>query len=62
MLMVPDEVALVAAVQELEKNGVACRRIVESDHPYVGQTMAVGFTPVRKEVLRKHLSSFPLLG
>ena len=59
--MVPDEVALVAVVQELEKNGVACRRIVESDHPYVGQTMAVGVRPDRKEVLRRHFSSLPLL-
>jgi len=61
VLMVPDEVALVAAVLELERAGVPCRRIVESDHPYVGQTMAVGVRPGRKEVLRRHLSSLPLL-
>lgn len=61
VLMVPDEVALVAVVRELEKSGVACRRIVESDHPYVGQTMAVGVCPGRKEILRKHFSSLPLL-
>lgn len=36
-------------------------RIEETDRPYEGALMAIGVVPGRKEVLRKHLSSVPLL-
>ena len=60
-LTVPDELALRALTDRLEAVGLAPFRIIESDPPYTGQLMALGFAPARKEVMRRHLSSLPLL-
>ena len=35
--------------------------IFESDEPYRGALMALGLRPARKETLKRHLSSLPLL-
>lgn len=46
---------------KLEAASVGIVRIEEPDMPYDGALMAVGVKPGRKEDLRKHLSSLPLL-
>ena len=59
--MVPDEPALCAVADQLRKAGIACRVIVETEGAHAHQTMAIGVVPGRKEDLRRHLSSLPLL-
>jgi hypothetical protein len=61
VLAVPDESALRAVLARLELAQVPLRRIEESDPPFKGQLMAIGLEPGRKEVLRRYLSSIPLL-
>lgn len=61
VLTVPDEGALLALASRLERAGVAHVVIDEPDAPYNGQRTAIGVVPARKEVLRRHLSSLPLL-
>lgn len=61
MLSVPDETALLAVAARLERAGVSLVRVVECDAPYDGQLMAVGLAPARKEVVRRYVSSLPLL-
>lgn len=61
VLTVPDEAALLALSTRMRVSGVVHVVIVESDAPYEGQAMALGFRPNRKEVIRRHLSSLPLL-
>ena len=60
-LMRPDEPTLQRLADWLEARGVALVRVVESDGPYAGQLMALGVSLGRKEALRRHLSSLPLL-
>ena len=60
-LAVPDELALHHLAAKLEAADVRFVRIVESDAPYAGALMALGLVPARKETLRRHLSSYPLL-
>ncbi len=60
-LMVRDESHLRAEAARLEARGADCVRIVENQGPYAGQLMALGLRPGRKEVLRKLVSSLPLL-
>lgn len=60
-LVVPSEAALAIVADRLERVGVSFVRIVESDPPHTGQLMAIGCVPAPKEVLRRHLSSLPLL-
>jgi alpha-D-ribose 1-methylphosphonate 5-triphosphate synthase subunit PhnH len=61
VLTVPDEPALWRLRTRLETTGVRFTTIVEDDAPYADQLMAIGFAPVSKEVLRKHLRMLPLL-
>ncbi len=59
--MTPDESALRAVATRLELAQVPLRRIEESDPPFTGQLMAIGLVPGEKGVLRRYLSSLPLL-
>lgn len=61
VLTVPDEPSLVAARERLVLACVPHKPIFETDPPYSGQLMAIGVEPGRKEDLRRHLSSLPLL-
>ena len=61
VLQVPGEPELLALAERLERAGLRPVRVVESDPPYAGQLMALGVPPARKEILRRHLSSLPLL-
>ncbi len=61
VLGVPNEAALRAVAQRLEDAGIAFVRVEEPDAPYLGQLMAIGLRPARKEVVRRALSSLPLL-
>jgi hypothetical protein len=61
VLVVPDESALKAVAARLELARVPCKRIIEDDPPYMGQLMAIGCVPGRKEVVGRYLSSLPLL-
>jgi hypothetical protein len=58
---VPDEAALRNVAAKLSSAGIRHVPIVESDHPYGGQLVAIGCAPARKEVLRRVLSSLPLV-
>jgi hypothetical protein len=59
--MVPNEGALKALAARLQLAGVPFVRIEEPDAPYNGALMALGVVPDRKEVLKRRLSSLPLL-
>jgi hypothetical protein len=59
--MVPDEAALCSVAEKLREAGIRCSIIVETEGTYAHQTMAIGVVPARKEVLRRFLSSLPLL-
>jgi hypothetical protein len=61
VLSVPDEAALTREADRLEARGVRLVRIHEPDAPFDGQFMALGLEPARREALRRHLSSLPLL-
>lgn len=61
VLTVPDEPALAGLAARLACAGVAFVRVEEPDAPYHGQLMVLGLAPVRKEVVRRTLSSLPLL-
>jgi len=61
VLEVPDESALRAVKARLSLAQVALVPVYEPDAPFDGQLMALGLVPVRKEDVRRHLSSIPLL-
>jgi hypothetical protein len=61
VLAVPDESALTVLAKRLVKAGTAHVTIHEPDAPWNGALMAIGVVPARKEELRRHLSSLPLL-
>ena len=61
MLTAPDERALLAIALRLKLAKVAHVMIHEPDAPWDGQLTAIGVRPERREVLRRHLSSYPLL-
>lgn len=61
VLVVPDEMALRGVAVRLARAGIEFVRIEEPDAPYDGALMALGVVPGRKEVLRRSLSSLPLL-
>jgi hypothetical protein len=61
VLSVPDEPALRREAMRLRARGADFVAIVEEDAPYAGALMALGLRPGRKEVLRRHVSSLPLL-
>ena len=56
-----DELHLALEADRLEGLGVRLTRVREVDGPYAGQLTALGLRPGRKESLRRHLSSLPLL-
>jgi hypothetical protein len=59
---VPDEAALKAVAEHLSfRDDIAFKRIEEPDAPFNGALMAIGVYPERKEVVRRYLSSLPLL-
>jgi hypothetical protein len=60
-LVVPDEPSLCAVADRLTAAGVAFKAIREPDPPYDNALMAIGCVPVRKELIRRHLSCLPLL-
>lgn len=59
VLAVPDEGALKAVAARLQLAGVKFVRIHEPDRN--NELMAIGLVPAKKEVLRRYLSSLPLL-
>jgi hypothetical protein len=61
VLAAEGEATLVAVKDRLVRAGIAHVAIREPDAPWNGALMAVGLAPGRKEVLRKLLSSLPLL-
>ena len=62
VLSVPDEMSLKEVSARLSRACVPHILITEPNAPYHGQAMAIGLQPTqRKEDLRKHLSSLPLL-
>lgn len=61
VLEVPDEAALRAVKARLSLTQVALVAVYEPDPPFNGQLMALGLVPVRKEAVRRFLSSLPLL-
>jgi hypothetical protein len=61
VLAAPDESALVALGARLTRASVAFVEIREPDPPWNNALMALGLVPGRREVLRKYLSSLPLL-
>lgn len=61
VLAVPNEDTLREVKRRLEAAEVPLTPIFEPDSPYNGELMALGVVPGRKEELRRHLSSLPLL-
>lgn len=61
VLCVPDEPALAALAERLTKAGIAHVTIREPDAPWNGAMMSIGVAPGRREDLKRHLSSLPLL-
>lgn len=61
VLTVPNEGALLAVAAKLTEAGVPHALVNEPDAPYGGALMSIGVEPGRKEDLRRHLSSLPLL-
>lgn len=61
VLVARDELHLSLVAERLEGAGIAIVRVREPDAPYQGALMAVGVRPVRKEVVRRHVSELPLL-
>lgn len=61
VLACKNERELNAASAKLSNSGLRHVRIEEPDAPYNGALMAIGFEPASKEVMRRHLSSLPLL-
>jgi len=61
VLAVPNERELARVAERLVAVDVAFVPIHEPDAPHAGALMALGLRPARKEALRRHLSSLPLL-
>lgn len=61
VLAVPGELELESVATRLKAAGIQFVRIEEPDAPFHGALMALGLRPARKEVLRRALSSLPLL-
>ena len=60
-LVAANEAALREVARRLRAAGIAHVEIDEPDPPFDGAMMAVGLVPARKEDVRRHLSSLPLL-
>lgn len=61
ILVCRDELHLALEAERLESEGVSIVRVRESDGAFSGQLTAVGLKPGWKEVLKRHVSSLPLL-
>lgn len=61
VLQVPAEAELHVLAARLSAAAVPYVPVVESDGELAGQMTAIGLRPGRKEGLRRHLSSIPLL-
>lgn len=61
VLVVPGEADIALLADKLDAAGVPHVRVEEPDAPWLGALMAIGLVPGRKEVLRRHVSSLPLL-
>jgi hypothetical protein len=61
VLSVPDASALEALRVRLEAAHVPHVAIREPDAPWNNALMSIGLVPGRKEILRRYLSSIPLL-
>lgn len=61
VLAVPGERELVEVASRLRGAGIAFVEVREPDAPFNNALMALGVVPARKEVLRRFLSSIPLL-
>ncbi len=61
VLTVPDELSLHREAKRLEGASIAFVAIREPDAPWCGALMAIGVRPQPKEVVRRLLSSLPLL-
>ena len=61
VLSAPSELELHRVAKRLEADGLPFVRINEPDAPWGGALMAIGVRPARKEVVRRSLSSLPLL-
>lgn len=61
ILAAKDELELTQIADRLDRAGVKFARVYEPDAPWNGALMALGLVPARKEGLRRHLSSIPLL-
>jgi peptidyl-tRNA hydrolase len=61
VLHVSNEAALTEISSKLTHNCVSHVVVHESAGSYKGQAMAIGIAPAAKNVLKKHLSSLPLL-
>lgn len=61
VLAVPGEAELEATATRLTQAGIKFVRIEEPDAPHNGALMAIGVVPGRKEVLKRAMSSLPLL-
>lgn len=60
-LAAKNEACLSAISDKLRAQGVRFVEIREPDAPWGGALMAIGLVPDRREVLRRHVSSLPLL-
>jgi hypothetical protein len=61
VLAAASEEVLAAVATRLKTAGISHVEIREPDAPFFGALMALGVLPGKKEVLRRHLSSLPLL-
>jgi hypothetical protein len=61
VLTVPDQSALLAVSRRLDMARVRHCPIDEPDAPYSGAWLSLGLFPGAKEVLRRYVSSLPLL-
>lgn len=61
VLTVPGEQELREVSAKLKAAEIVHVRIEEPDAPWHGALMALGLVPARKEDVRRHLSSLPLL-
>ena len=41
--------------------GIDCELIIEDDHPFTGQAMAIGIVPGDRSMLKRFLSHLPLV-
>lgn len=60
-LTAKNEQDLLCLEERLIRDGVPHKAVRETDAPYNGQLMCLGFVPCDRKLLRKYLSNYPLL-